>query len=487
MCHNEGGFERMLFRMYQRRVVGLVLSIAAIGLIVGAIATRSWWVAVENAGSVRVGLRGAEQCTSVFGRRTWTDDIEGPRVTRCEDGSLRAWLRGELEPASMDVWDEDLGREDEPRRVPSTFIFLGTLVFIAGIGAMIAITVTAATAGRAPPGARSLPTLAAVTCGAFAGLGLAFVVSAPDAFDYLRAGPGLLLALAGAAAGIAGTLLLGRLDPAREPSTAMLAEADRLAPVARAPGLIAGGIGAALVLASILTHGWFRGRDDTTRLGVGVQDAEVCRGDSECEIRTIPADTDRAKQPTRMKVFLGAGTLAWWTGLGAVIGFVLIGGLVALRQAIGGPVSLSRVLFGIAVSFGASALVYVLSKPSEASEVSVSFGAFVALGGAGSLIGASVMIGRWVSAVQMSAPPPVIAEGSAPVVLPPPLAPASAPSPFARPAAPPEFVAAVAAAPPASSSPAPVIPPCPRCGTPMLWVTAKNGYLCTICRDRDRD
>lgn len=481
----------MLSGMYQRSVVGLVLSIAAIALIIGAIATRSWWVAVEHAGSVRVGLRNAEQCRSVSVRQYRSEDLP-PSPVRCEDGSLRAWLRGDLDSPSMDAWYDDFGASrEEPRRVPSTFIVLGTLVFIAGIGAMIAIAVTAAAAGRTSGGARTLPTFAAVTCGAFAGLGLAYVVSAPEALEYLRPGPGLLLALAGAAAGIAGTLVLGRLDPAREPSTAALAEADRAAPVGRAPGLIAGTIGAALVLASILTHGWFRGRDETTRLGVGVQDVEVCsasRGDTACEIRTIPGDTDRAKQRTRMKVFLGAGTLAAWTGLAAVIGFILIGGLVLLRQAIGGTFSLARMLYGLGGGFGGSALVYVLSKPSEAREVSVSFGAFIALGGAGALIGAAVMVGRWVAAVQMSAPPLVIAEGSAPVVLPPPepLAPQHAPSPFARPAAPPEFVAAIAAPSPPPSS-APVIPPCPRCGTPMLWVTAKNGYLCTICRDRDRD
>jgi len=135
-----------------------------------------------------------------------------------------------------------------------------------------------------------------------------------------------------------------------------------------------------------------------------------------------------------------------------------------------------------------------VSKPPEATEISVSFGAFAALGGAAALIGGAVMVGRWVAAMRDAAPPVVLPEGSAPVPgamivpQPPPLAPPTspAPSPFARPAAPPEFVAAVAAAPAPSAAPAPVIPPCPHCGTPMLWVTAKNGYLCTICRDRDR-
>jgi hypothetical protein len=482
----------MLFGMYQRRVVGLVLSIAALGLILGAIATKTWWAAVENGGSVRVGLRGASQCTTVSRQIGWYDDDAPDRSTRCEHGSLRAWLRGDLEPASMGVWDEGLGADrDEPRRVPSTFVFLGTLVFIAGIGAMIAIIVTAATAGRAPAGARTLPTLAAVSCGAFAGLALAFMVSGPDALRYLRPGPGLLLALAGAAAGIAGTLVLGRLDPSREPTAALLADADRAAPISRAPGLIAGAIGATLVLASLLTHGWFRGRDESTRLGIGVQDAELCRGplgDSGCEVHTIPGDTSRAKSPARMKVFLAAGTAAWWTGLGAVIGFVLIGGLVVLRQAVGGPVSLSRVMHGLGGSFAAASLFYVVSKPPEATEISISFGAFAALGGAAALIGGAVMVGRWVAAMKEAAPPVVLPEGSPPIVLPapPPLAPPTspAPSPFARPAAPPEFVAAIAAAPAPSAAPAPVIPPCPRCGTPMLWVTAKNGYLCTICRER---
>ena len=495
MCHNGGGFERMLFRMYQRRVVGLVLSIAALGLILGAVATRTWWIAVEHRDEARIGLRSAEQCTLVMSRRYWDYESEGqrPEVTRCEDGTLRAWLRGDLDPDTLHEWDDTGslgGMAEGPRRVPATFVFLGTLVFIAGIGAIVAIGVTVVTTGRAAPPGRPLPTVAAVTTGGFAGLALAFVVSAPDALDALRPGPGLLLALAGAAAGVAGTLLLGRGDAARDPTAAVLADADRAAPVGRAPALIAGAIGVALVLGSIFTYGWFRGRDDTMRLGVGVQDAEVClvsTAGSECELRTIPGDVRHAKQPTRMRVFLAAGTMTWWTGLGAVIAFVLVAGLVALRQAIGGGLGLARVLYLAAGSFGASALVYVLSKPDEANEVSVSYGAFVALGGAGALIGAAVMVGRWVAAMEMSAPPAVLPEGSVPVAVPPPppLAPPSAPSPFARPHAPPELLAAMSAPATATAAPAPVIPPCPKCGTPMLWVTARNGYMCTVCRTRD--
>ena len=34
-------------------------------------------------------------------------------------------------------------------------------------------------------------------------------------------------------------------------------------------------------------------------------------------------------------------------------------------------------------------------------------------------------------------------------------------------------------------APAPVIPPCPNCRAPMLWVSKRKTWLCTVCKARD--
>lgn len=453
--------------MYQRRAVGLVLAITSIVLCLAAVSTRSWWRLREGRDEVTVGLRKAELCAIDHGRRYYDETARDHR--RCAVGSLRVFLRGDLDRRvqAPSPWDEEEARPAR-RPVPRTFVFLGTLVFVAGLGLAVAIAATAATSLGAGAAGRPLPTLTVITGGVFAALALAYVIAAPGPVAVMRAGAGLLLALAGAATGVAGALALGRADPAREPTGAQLAAAQRAAPFGRRPALIAGAIGAALVLASILTHAWFRGRAELTSVGAGVQEVEVCGRWADdrttCSIDTIPADPAQSEQRTRTRVFLAAGTMTYWSGLAAALAFGLAALLALLRQAVGGLASLPRVVGVPAVVFAVSALAYLFAKPKEAAALGVSWGAFVALGGATALVGAAILFGRWVDAVALTPLP-------APVAEPPP---APAPS-FAAP--PPD--AATAAA------PVPVtIPPCPACGTPMLWVSAKQAWLCTLCKTR---
>lgn len=490
--------------MYQRRVVGLVLSLAAIVLMLGAVMTETWWGMVEGERSAHVGLRTAEVCDPGAGRRTW--EVEATRV-ECREGSLRKLFRQELLASSVDESPDDL--TPGVRRVPRTFIFLGTFAFIAGLAAVVALAATAlaALAGGAPR-TRALPAVATIASGAFAAFSIAFMIAAPGEMQGLRGGPGFALAIAGAAAGVAAGVAFASLDPAREPTARALLEADAQAPVGRAPGLVAGAIGAALVVAALFTHTWFHARDDGRTVEVGVQEYELCGragwvdepASPECTRFTLSGEAGDAREPLRMRVFLRAGTMAWWTGLGSVVAYVLCGLLVLLRQPVGGRFAIGRVLAGVAVAFAAASIVYVVSKPKEAAEVSVSYGAFVAIAGAAALVAGGVMLGRWIAAMKVAEPVLAPVETSAPVIVPlaAPLAPPTyaappapepapplpdAPSPFAPPWAQ-QPAAAAPQPPPPAPQPGPLIPACPTCATPMLWVTAKNGWLCTICRTR---
>jgi hypothetical protein len=485
--------------MYQRRLVGLVLSIGAAGLILVSILSQTWWSAVSDNTSVHVGLRSAELCTKSYGDDTAVyrdvDDLysDGAPPVRsrggeaCRDGSLRRLLRGDLDQSPRRAWDDDPDFYDPPRRKVSTaFVALGLLVFIAGLGSILGLVLAAATTKGGLRG-RTTATLAAIGCGVFAGLALAFMVSAPAQLNELRAGVGLVLALAGAASGIAGALVLLRHDPEHEPTTVLLAGANHAAHTGRAPGLIAGVIGVALVLTSVFTDSWFRGTEGGVSLAVGVQEVEVCRRDDvdeprfssgpACVDQTIPARVEGARHPTRMKIFVAVGTLVMWTGIGAAIAFGLVALLVLLRQAVGGAFGLARAIYTTAGAFGLAALLYAVSWPKEIVGVHIWLGPFIAIAGAGCLVGAGVMIARWVDALIAAAPVAIASDASTPV-------PALAPSPFA----PPNAVAALAPVPtpfaPPPVAPVIVIPPCPQCGTPMLWVSAKSIWLCTICRTR---
>src|SRR6185503_7068009 len=52
----------MLGSMYQRRVAGLVLAIASVGMILTAVLTQTWWGVTAGKASTSVGLRSAEVC-----------------------------------------------------------------------------------------------------------------------------------------------------------------------------------------------------------------------------------------------------------------------------------------------------------------------------------------------------------------------------------------------------------------------------------------
>jgi hypothetical protein len=256
-----------------------------------------------------------------------------------------------------------------------------------------------------------------------------------------------------------------------------------------------------------------------------------------------------------MKVFLSAGTLTLWTGLGAAFCFAMIAVLLLFRQPVGGTFSLPNALYVSAGAFALASIVYGFSFPKEdeIQNVSVSVGPFAAVGGAGCMIFAGVMIARRIHAMSsaiptlvpqadpsqpnfapmnygaptpapaptfggggfgqplapmyMQAPPPYAAPTQAspfappsqyappaPPAPPPPSPPSSpslfAPSPFAAPQAPQPPAPAPLPMPPQPSQPiyaaAPpvaqvVIPACPRCATPMLWISARSAWQCTVC------
>jgi hypothetical protein len=449
--------------MYQRRVVGLVLVCAAAVLTLAAVGTRTWWTLRDGPQTISVGLRDAQVCED-RPRRYYDYAPEAAGSGRCAAESLRRFVSRET---------------DGRRTAPRTFVFLGTLVLVSGLAAIGALIALAATqlGGRRP---RVLPSISALAWGAFAALALAFVVAAPAELRELRAGLGPMFALVGAVCGVAASFVLARHDAAREPLAATLRAADDAAITSRVPGLIAGAVGCALVLVSLFTHAWFGGRDDQRRLGIGVQEVSICGerwGDDDaagCTVRTIPASVEDARDPGRMRTFLAAGTLTGWSGLAAVITFAIVALLVLLRQAVPPPVSLGRVVSAAAIVFCACGLGYLLSRPREAVEVSMSYGAMLGLGGGGALLGAGILLGRWIDAVRAVAPS---------IPAPPTEELAGVPVPVAMAAG-----MAGVAPPPGLATPVPItIPACPRCGTPMLWVSARQAWFCTVCKGKDDD
>jgi hypothetical protein len=413
----------------------------------------------------------------------------------CEGGSLRELLNGELEDGVP--YSRAYMEWERPKtRAPGMFVALGTLVFAGGLGTVLVLVVSAATSGGGVR-TRVAPMIAAIGCGVLAGLSLAFVVAAPSQLETLRAGSGLLLALAGATVGLAGSLALLRQDATPEPTSEHLAAANRAATMTRWPGLIAGAVGVALVLAAVLTDTWFKGREGDFTLKVGLQQVEACeRGEPECIEQTIPARVEGARHPRRMKIFIALGTLASWTGSAAAIAFAAIALLVLLRQPVRRPISFAHVLYAASAAFTACAIGYTFMWPDEISAIHVSLGPFLAIGGAACLAASGVLLGRWVDAAIAAAPPLPPSEETAPLPVPVPviapiLAPTVAPSAIEpSPFAPPGGSAAIASVaqflPFVPPPPPPLaIPPCPSCATPMLWVSARSSYVCTICRTRN--
>jgi hypothetical protein len=331
--------------------------------------------------------------------------------------------------------------------------------------------------------------------------------------------------------------------------------------VGRAPALIAGALGAGLIGAALFTHTWFHGEHGDASIGIGLREVENCdreisyddrdRGRETCVTATVPASFEGAEQPTKMKVFVSTGNLAWLLGLAAMGVALACGGLVLLQQPIGGRFAAWRIQIGAAAAFALAAIVYTASRPAEVSDVGISFGPVLAIGGAGCLVGGAIMLGRWVTAMQHAltqVPQTIAQEISQPVMLPQfhhglapmappspfvmpapqvmspfappgampssPFAPPTTPSPFAAPTmvspfAPPYAAPSPYAPAPIVAAPAPMpmpvvappvvptfamafgppaqmaaIPPCPQCATPMLWVSAKNSWMCTVCRGR---
>jgi hypothetical protein len=162
-----------------------------------------------------------------------------------------------------------------------------------------------------------------------------------------------------------------------------------------------------------------------------------------------------------------------------------------LRQAVGGRLGLARAIYATAGGFGLTAVLYAFSWPAEIENVHVWLGPFLAIGGAGCLLGAGVMVGRWVNALASAAPAAVASDPSAPLPLFPPVpVPVTVPvpvptiSPFAPPGGSAALPPPVPFAPAAALPPPVLIPPCPQCGTPMLWISAKSAFQCTICPRR---
>jgi hypothetical protein len=192
-----------------------------------------------------------------------------------------------------------------------------------------------------------------------------------------------------------------------------------------------------------------------------------------------------------MKVFIAIGTLASWSGSAAVIAFSAVALLLLLRQPVRRPISLAHVIWGTTGIFTLAAVGYTFTWPNEIRDVHVWLGPFLAIAGAACLATSGVLIHRWIEAVHASAPPlPAPSVDISPVPVPQPAlyAPVpvptlglTVPSPFAPPGG------SVAQPLPFAPPPPPplMIPPCPSCATPMLWVSAKSSYVCTICRTRN--
>jgi hypothetical protein len=238
-----------------------------------------------------------------------------------------------------------------------------------------------------------------------------------------------------------------------------------------------------------LTNTWFKGSEGGYTLTVGLQQVEACES-ATCIEQTIPARVEGARHPTRMKVFIAFGTLASWTGAALVIAFAAIALLLVLRQPVRRPISLAYVLFGATGAFMLASVGYTFTWPDEIPEVHVWFGPFLAIAGAACFAASGVLIGRWIAAVNAAAPAaPAISVDVSPVPMPVPVPvpvpvlglSASVPSPFAPPGGSvAQFLPFVPPPPPPFA-----IPPCPSCATPMLWVSAKSSYVCTICRTRN--
>jgi hypothetical protein len=423
--------------MFQRRVVGLVLSISAVVLVVAAIASHQWWTGEQDEGSVHVGLWDAEVCAR---------GEHGETVT-CREGSLARLLRGELDHAPRGVWDE-MPSDDRfsvltRPRASTTFVALGAFTLLAGIGTAIALIVACATSHRG--GSRNAAVIALVGCCATAVFALGFVLTAPERLSELRAGAGFLLALAGAAAGGLGSVAFLRIDPATEPSDERIVEAHRFS-LFRAPALAAGALGAALILGSVFTDTWFRGREEGVTLRVGLQDVEICRH-AQCWNQTIPARVDGARHPTRMKIFVAVGTLTMWAGLAAALTYAMVAMLALLRQA---SRRLPLAMHAASGSYALLSIAYAFSWPKEIEDVHIWLGPFLAVGGSLAFLACGVMLSKWLASVPVLDPIPAPVPVTVPV-------------------------------PDSVSVPEPVIPACPVCHTPLLWVTAKQSWLCTIC------
>ncbi len=428
----------------QRRTVGLLLTALGAALVLIAVLTRSWLVAIDNEETVRLGLRDGEECARAR---------DGERdVADCRRGELAQIFRRE---ADREVW-----RRDEPPRDfgrPKTFVRLGAVTFWGGLaaGGALAAVALASLLG----GARRLPRAAAAgiaaACAGVAVAAVLFVLLQPPLLIRLTLGLGLLGTLFGTGCGIVGVLLLARHDPGDEATIAPWSEGPP--PTA---AVVIGLAGAALVIAAIVTETWWTHSVREWDVGIGVRTLEWCQhrgtddwggraygGDATCTVATIRQLVTGEDRP---RLFLAAGGAVYQLGV-ATIGLFLLGATLALlRQPVPPWWSPARWATGGAFALVTAGVVFITARPDDLSQSTMSYGPALAGLGAAALGTAGLLVSRWqpplVATTALAAPPPGQLAPAAGVALP------------------------------------PQIPPCPKCGTALLWVTAQERWLCTACK-----
>ena len=264
----------------------------------------------------------------------------------------------------------------------------------------------------------------------------------------LRSVDGRALA-AGAALVVAGV----QLGPAEEPR--------------RWPRWLALALAAAALASTARSTSWWQ----ADRVGVGPAMVVMCPPEDGCleaRLGDVLSTSPSAEPAPRMTAMIAGRVLAVAAATAATLTAALALLAAARRRA--------RVLAAATIVAAVATLLAIAAFEARASAAMLSdltpltvprgHGATVAIAGALIAIAASAWGLRGPIAVIAAAPEvPVLASG--PVVLPPIARAADTRAPVAR--------APVASAP----------PPCPVCRTPMLWVSRRATWLCTLCRGRE--
>ena len=382
-------------REWRPRVVGLVLSAAAVALLAVAVLTRSWWThRVDHDTSIDVGPWSAEVCVGAHSRGYLRPDRApaGPEertacttqrlseVARRLDANYDRFIIG-------DVW----GVPDRPPK--NLFGLIGVIVLALGATAELLLLVLsiAVASGSRRRGWRSVAVAAAIASGGLLAFALAFVVVAPPSIDQMSIGLGFTCALAGACFGLAGgSLLAGE-------------EAGAPAPIERTPELgravVVLTLGALVTIVSLHSRTWWIDENPNLRARHGVRDGETCeQGEPACEIETWNSQPVGATGPRPVKrlVAFRASEAAFQLGHLAVMVAVLLAFLLLRGQRVTGRFAPQRVLAALAVAYLIAATVLSLGAVPDSIDEHAkrSFGPLLALLGGALLLAGAAMTRR---------------------------------------------------------------------------------------------